>query len=216
MPAERLDDRDGQLISTGLLRKAAVFVAGVALCFATFATFAGDADAKPKNKPVKMTKEERVFQKRLSQLKKDQPKSIFNIRLAVDDASAIPGSASANALTLVAGSRQIETPETLSTDDIADVINHNLGDIKKCFKKQLAEDPEWNDELILDLAIKKNGRVSEVGVAPRRVKRDTIGQCLLTTVPKWKFPQFTGESEDGISQEVVTASFPFSLSPPQE
>lgn len=198
-----------------MLRKAALLVAGLAF-FMTSASFVSDASAKSKKKPVKMTKEEKAFQKRLAQLKKDQPKSIFNIRLAVDDASMIPGSASANALTLVAGSRQIETPEILSTDDIADVINNNLGDIKKCFKKQLAEDPEWNDELILDLAIKKTGTVSEVSVAPRRVRRDLIGQCLMATVPKWKFPKFTGETEDGISQEVVTASFPFSLSPPQE
>lgn len=196
-----------------MLRKAAF----VALAFAGVLGLSTTADAaKPKSKkPVKMTKEEKAFRERLALLKKDHPNTIFNIRLAVDDAAAIPGSASANALTLVAGRRQIEQPETLSPDDIGEVINQHLADVKKCYKKQLAEDPEWNDELILDLAIKKTGRVSEVSVAPRRVKRDPIGVCLMSIVPKWKFPQFTGENDDGVTQEVVTASFPFSLEQPQ-
>jgi hypothetical protein len=195
-----------------MLRKAVVVAFTLAGVFG--AVNLADA-AKPKKKQVKLTKEEKAFRERLGKLKKEHPSSIINIRLAVDDASKIPGSASADALTLVAGKRQIEVPSTLSPDDIGEVINDHLADVKKCYKKQLEEDPEWNDELILDLAIKKTGRVSEVSVAPRRVKRDPIGVCLMSTVPKWKFPQFTGESEDGVTQEVVTASFPFTLEQPQ-
>lgn len=195
-----------------MLRTALVVVA---CAFASLTAMHTAEASKPKKKPVKLTKEEKAFRERLDKLKKERPGSIFNIRLAVDDASKIPGSASADNLTLVAGKRQLHTPDTLSPDDIGEVINEHLGDVKKCYKKQLEEDPEWNDELILDLAIKKTGRVSEVSVAPRRVKRDPIGVCLMGVVPKWKFPQFTGESEDGVSQEVVTASFPFTLEQPQ-
>jgi hypothetical protein len=83
--------------------------------------------------------------------------------------------------------------------------------VRKCYKQQLNDDPEWSDELILDLAIKKSGHVSEVGIEPRRVRTDVIGVCLLSAVPKWKFPEFTGETDDGMTSDVVSASFPFTL-----
>jgi hypothetical protein len=34
----------------------------------------------------------------------------------------------------------------------------------------------------------------------------------MSTIPKWKFPEFTGETDEGVTQEVVNASFPFSFS----
>src|SRR5262249_27756579 len=132
-----------------------------------------------------------------------------------EDPTVLPATAGlpADGTVLVASNRQgIYTPETLSNGDIKTVIDHHIIDVRKCYKKQLEADPEWEDELILDLAIKKTGRVSEVSIEPKRVKTDVIGVCLMSAVPKWKFPQFTGESEDGVSQDVVNASFPFQIS----
>lgn len=176
---------------------------------------ASPALAKPKGKPAKAakTKEDKEFEKRLASLKSD-PANVVTVKMMVtDDPSSIPLPDGMAGTVLVASHRQIYTPELLSPGDMLDVINKNMIDVRKCYKKQLEEDPEWTDELILDLSVKKNGRVSEVSISPRRVRRDTIGSCLMSTIPKWKFPQFTGETDDGITQEVVNASFPFSLSP---
>ena len=41
--------------------------------------------------------------------------------------------------------------------------------------------------------------------------RAEIGRCLMAEIPKWKFPSVTGELDEGVTQEVVSASFPFSF-----
>lgn len=176
------------------------------------------AEAKPNAKPKQESKEDKAFKKRLAELKKDASSQIVVKMLPTDDPEKLPKLAGGLELgmgpVLVAGNREgLYVPETLSPGDILRVINKNIVDVRKCYKKQLATDPEWNDELILDLSIKKSGRVSEVSISPRRVRRDVIGECMMSTVPKWKFPQFSGESDEGVTQEVVNASFPFSLTP---
>lgn len=160
-------------------------------------------------------KEERAFRQRLAALKKDSM-NLFVVKMGPkDDPMAVPEPIPGSGTVLVAHRRSgFYTPPLLSPDDIRTVVNQNIVDVRKCYKKQLAEDPEWSEELILDLAIKKTGRVAEVSIAPRRVKRATVGECLMSAVPKWKFPEFTGETDEGIVQEVVNASFPFQLSPP--
>jgi hypothetical protein len=184
------------------------------------AAIAAPSGAFAKGKKAKKTvkkdsEEEKAFRARLAALKKDEWKLIVVKMSIKDDPNVIaaePTPMAAGGTVLVASNRQgLYTPETLSPGDIKDVINKHIVDVRKCYKKQLETDPEWSDELILDLAIKKSGRVSEVGIDPRRVRTDVIGVCLMSAVPKWKFPSFTGESEDGVAQDVVSASFPFTL-----
>jgi hypothetical protein len=155
--------------------------------------------------------EDATFAKRLAALKAKQ--NIVVVKMSPgDDPMKVPPTAQTG-MTLVANSRSgIYTPPLLEPGDIMAVVNEHMADVRKCYKKQLEDDPEWADELILDLAVKKTGRVAEVSIAPSRVKRDVIGQCLMSTIPKWKFPEFTGETDEGVTQEVVNASFPFSFS----
>jgi hypothetical protein len=152
------------------------------------------------------------FKARLAALK-SKTVAHFQIQMAPkDDPSRLPETATSG-LTVVSGGRMgLWEPPILSADDMAAVVQQHMVDVRKCYKKQLGEDPEWADELILDIAVKKTGRVSEVSISPGRVRRDPIGQCLMSAVPKWKFPKFTGEVDEGIVQEVVNASFPFTFS----
>ncbi len=156
--------------------------------------------------PKAVDKEDAEFERRFAALSKAKT-GVVAVSLADNDTMVPDGP------TLVAGQRTgIYTPPLLSPEDIQSVLKSNMKDVRECYIKQLAADPEWADRLILDLAVKKTGRISEVAVAPRRVRRAELGQCLLRVVPQWKFPEFTGELEDGITQEVVTASFPLSFS----
>ncbi len=171
-------------------------------------TFAVAADAKPKKKDP----EEAAFKKRIAALKKQS--TLVAIKMRPDeDPTNLPLQNLGSGAVLVAKKRTgLYTPPLITPDDILDTVNQHMVDVRTCYKKQLEEDPEWSDELILDVSVKKSGRVSEVSVSPRRVKRATVGQCLMSAVPRWKFPEFTGETDDGINQEVVNASFPFAFS----
>lgn len=156
--------------------------------------------------------EDAAFKKRLLALKQANQTVVIKMG-PKDDPNNVPVPQMGSGVVLVAGHRSgIYTPPLIEPTDILSVVNQNMKDVRSCYKKQLEEDPEWSEELIVDLAVKKTGRVSEISIAPGRVKRATIGQCLMSMVPKWKFPEFTGETDDGVTQEVVTASFPFSFS----
>ncbi len=167
--------------------------------------------AGPAHAEDKKASEDASFAKRLAALKQKQALLIVQMK-PTDDPARIPEAAQSG-MTLVAHQRMgIYTPPLLDPSDIMAVVNQHMADVRRCYKKQLADDPEWSEELILDLAVKKTGRVAEVSISPSRVKRDVIGQCLMSSIPKWKFPEFTGETDDGVTQEVVNASFPFSFS----
>ena len=157
--------------------------------------------------------EDAAFARRMAALTKSHGQPIA-VRMKIgEDPKKVATPSAPSGIVNVSGQRMgLYTPPLISSQDIQTVVQQHMVDIRTCYKKQLDADPEWADRLILDLAIKKTGRVSEVSVAPRRVKRAPIGQCLMSSVPKWKFPEFTGETDDGITQEVVNASFPFSFS----
>lgn len=159
--------------------------------------------------------DDKAFAQRMAELKKKKETKVFEIAMSPkEDPNVVPVTADgASGLVLVANNRMgIYTPPLISVGDIQAVVSDHMKDFRVCYKKQLDEDPEWADDMILDLAVKKNGRVAEVDVSPGRVRRSTIGQCLMSAVPRWKFPEFTGETDEGITQEVVNASFPFSFS----
>lgn len=166
------------------------------------------AHAKPN------AKEDAEFTKRLAALTKRHGQAIAIKMKPTDDPAVLPATAGMpSGLVMVAGGRNdIFTPSLITPEDITVVIQQHMVDVRTCYKKQLEADPEWADRLILDMSIKKTGRISEVSIAPRRVKRAAIGKCLMSRVPNWKFPEFTGETDDGITQEVVNASFPFAFS----
>lgn len=171
--------------------------------------------AAPKKKPAskKDAKADKEFQLRYAALLKQQEQGPIKIQMKpTDDPNVLPAEVT-QGLVLVANKRRgIYTPPLLAPDDILSVINEEMATVRRCYKAQLAADPEWSDDLILDVSVKKTGRVSEVSISPGRVQRAEIGKCLLAEVPKWKFPQFTGELDDGVTQEVVNASFPFTFS----
>lgn len=170
--------------------------------------------AAEKAKKTKKAPKDPAVERRIAALKAKGVTLVAVRMKPSDDPDVLPDSVGAGPV-LVAGTRAgVYTPPILSSEDMLAVVSAEMKDVRRCYKAQLAADPEWSDELILDLSVKKTGRVSEVSIAPRRVERAEIGRCLLSAIPKWKFPAFTGELEDGVTQEVVTASFPFSFSVP--
>ena len=96
-----------------------------------------------------------------------------------------------------------------SPEDLAAAARRHVIAVRRCYAKQLAADPSWQGRAIVDVSVHVTGRVGELGVQPAAVRRDVVGQCLMSEVPKWSFPRFTGDVEEGVRQEVVNASFPY-------
>ena len=137
----------------------------------------------------------------------------MSIKMTAADDPAVLSGQKPGSYTVVSTSRSgfLPPPAMLSPEDISAVVGSKRIDIRTCYKVQLKQDGDWADNMILDIAIKKSGQVSEVDISPGRVKRDAIGKCLMRSVPKWRFPEFTGSLEDGIQQDVMNASIPFSF-----
>ena len=153
------------------------------------------------------------FQKRWNSLMTKKNSGHMNIVMAAsDDPAVIPGK-KAGGYTVVSTTRSgfLPPPSMLAPEDVSAVVSSKHVDIRKCYKKQLKANEEWADRLILDIAINKSGRVGEVDISPGRVKRDVMGRCLIRSVSKWRFPEFTGTLDDGIQQDVMNASIPFSF-----
>ena len=153
------------------------------------------------------------FQKRWKSLVTKKNSGHMNIVMtANDDPAVLPGK-KAGGYTVVSTTRSgfLPPPSMLAPEDVSAVVSSKHIDIRKCYKKQLKENAEWSDRLILDIAINKSGRVGEVDVSPGRVKRDIMGRCRIRSVAKWRFPEFTGTLDGGIQQDVMNASIPFSF-----
>lgn len=203
-PDRLVDLRWGDYAPRVLIR----FVLGIALVFAAASTGLAEPERKERL-PKDAQAAESAFARRLKALM-DKPGLLVTVHL--EGPPAAPRARFGT--TLISGQRRgIYTPPVLEPQNMMRVIRTHMPDLERCYAKQLNQDPKWEEHLILDLAIRRTGRVSEVSVAPGRIRRDVIGTCLIRTVPRWRFPEFTGETADGITQEVVTASFPFSFAP---
>jgi len=154
-----------------------------------------------------------AFKKRWDSIMAKSKKGHMKIKMAANDDPADLIGKTSGGYTVVSTSRSgfLPPPAMLSPEDVSSVVSSKQIDIRTCYKKQLKENAEWTDNMILDISIKKSGRVGEVDISPGRVKRDVIGKCLMRSVPKWRFPEFTGSLEDGIQQDVMNTSIPFSF-----
>lgn len=107
----------------------------------------------------------------------------------------------------------LDPPALPSEDDLAASVRERLDEVRACHARQLDAEPGWHGRLLLDLAVRRSGRVGEVSVSPLAVAESPLGSCLLRRVPRWQFPIFTGETAPDLTLEAITASFAFVFEP---
>ena len=153
------------------------------------------------------------FKQRFEKLKADGQLFVVSMQEQTETPSpmGIPEPASGNSMMQVSSRRMITKPDILAPEDIQYVIQANMRDVRYCYKRQLKRKPKWKGNIILDLSIRKSGRVTRAGISPRWRRRETISRCLVRLVRRWKFPAFTGKTDEGIRQDSISASFPFSF-----
>ncbi|MBI2372581.1 MAG: AgmX/PglI C-terminal domain-containing protein [Deltaproteobacteria bacterium] len=114
---------------------------------------------------------------------------------------------------LVSNDRQLFLPESLGVEDISKIVRDNRADLAFCYESALEKEPSLEVKLIVDLSVKRNGRVAELSISPTRELQSVLGSCLMSRIPRWKFPEFSGEVSEGVTQEVVNLAVPLSFAP---
>ncbi len=92
----------------------------------------------------------------------------------------------------------------LDRDQIAAVINRNLGQVRFCYEQGLQGSPDLNGRVAVDFTIGGNGLVKLAGIESSSMKSKAVEDCILMRLKTWKFPLPDG----GVD---VKVTYPFML-----
>lgn len=90
----------------------------------------------------------------------------------------------------------------LDKDVIARVINSQLGEIRYCYERQLAANPELYGKVVVRFAIDGGGIVATQRVSLSTLKSAMVEGCILRRVASWQFPKPKGGT-------TVLVTYPF-------
>jgi hypothetical protein len=114
---------------------------------------------------------------------------------------SLTGSAGTNPIALT----QEATMESgLDRDQIAAVVNRNMGQIRFCYEQGLQGDASLNGRVAVDFTISGSGQVSAAGIANTTLNSKMIEDCIVMRLKTWKFPLPQG----GVN---VKVTYPFNL-----
>ncbi|MBC7371742.1 MAG: AgmX/PglI C-terminal domain-containing protein [Bdellovibrionaceae bacterium] len=100
---------------------------------------------------------------------------------------------------------QEATVETgLDRDQIAAVINKNLGQVRFCYEQGLQAEPSLNGRVAVAFTIGGNGLVKSAGIDSSSMNSKIIEDCIMMRLKTWQFPLPQG----GVD---VKVSYPFVL-----
>jgi hypothetical protein len=92
----------------------------------------------------------------------------------------------------------------LDKDQIAAVINRNLGQVRFCYEQGLQGDASLNGRVAIAFVIGGNGLVKSAAVDNSTLNAKAVEDCLVLRLKSWKFPL----PEGGVD---VKVSYPFVL-----
>ncbi len=101
-------------------------------------------------------------------------------------------------------SQEASVDTGLDRDQIAAVINRNLGQVRFCYEQGLQGSPDLNGRVAVDFTIGGNGIVKAASVGNSSLNSKIVEDCILLRLKSWKFPLPQG----GVD---VKVSYPFVL-----
>jgi hypothetical protein len=114
---------------------------------------------------------------------------------------SLVGSSGASSLPLGA---EASVAQGLDRDQIAAVINRNLGQVRFCYEQGLQSDPSLSGRVSVDFTIGGNGLVKAAAIGNSTMNAKAVEDCLVLRLKTWKFPL----PEGGVD---VKVSYPFVL-----
>ncbi|MBC7793472.1 MAG: TonB family protein [Clostridia bacterium] len=101
-----------------------------------------------------------------------------------------------------------EAPEvdgSLDSESIAKVVRARLRSIQDCYERELKRDATLQGKIEIEFTIGQGGDVDEARVSSNKMGSAEVGDCIVSRVRRWKFPQPKGGS--------VTVNYPFIFTP---
>jgi hypothetical protein len=114
---------------------------------------------------------------------------------------SLTGSAGSNPIALT---QEATMDSGLDRDQIAAVVNRNMGQIRFCYEQGLQSEPSLNGRVAIDFTISGSGQVSTAQVANTTLNSKMVEECIVMRLKTWKFPLPQG----GVNVKVV---YPFNL-----
>ncbi len=114
---------------------------------------------------------------------------------------SLVGSSGASSLPLGA---EATVAQGLDRDQIAAVINRNLGQVRFCYEQALQGDPTVKGRVSVDFTIGGNGLVKAAGIDNSTLNAKGVEDCIVLRLKTWKFPL----PEGGVD---VKVTYPFVL-----
>ena len=114
---------------------------------------------------------------------------------------SLVGSSGASSLPLGA---EATVAQGLDRDQIAAVINRNLGQVRFCYEQALQGDPTVKGRVAVDFTIGGNGLVKAAAIDSSTLNAKAVEDCIVLRLKTWKFPL----PEGGVD---VKVTYPFVL-----
>jgi hypothetical protein len=114
---------------------------------------------------------------------------------------SLVGSSGASSLPLGA---EATVAKGLDHDQIAAVINRNLGQVRFCYEQALQSDPTIKGRVTMGFTIGGNGLIKAAEVENSSLNSKSAEECIVLRLKTWKFPL----PEGGVD---VKVSYPFVL-----
>lgn len=114
---------------------------------------------------------------------------------------SLTGSAGTNPIPL---GQEASVATGLDRDQIADVINRNIGQVRFCYEQGLQSSPGLNGRVSVDFTIGGDGLVKAASVGNTSLNSKLVEDCIVMRLKTWKFPLPQG----GVD---VKVSYPFML-----
>jgi len=92
----------------------------------------------------------------------------------------------------------------LDRDQINEVIQRHLGEVRYCYEQGLQGQPELSGRVAVRFLINGRGIVNQAGISRTSLRSDSVESCILQRLKSWKFPEPRG----GVN---VKVTYPFLL-----
>lgn len=94
---------------------------------------------------------------------------------------------------------------SLDRDEIQKVVNKHVGEIQRCYERELLKTPGLSGKVTIEWVVATSGAVKSSRQKDSTMQSSAAVNCMLSSVKGWQFPQPKGGE--------VVVSYPFNFSP---